>query len=398
MIDFGAAVLVIVAIAASFFAAWTIGAGSSGSTPFAPAVGANAITTLRAALIVGILGFIGAVLQGAAVTETVGAGLIGDVTLSPLASAIALAIAATYIAAGVFKGYPIATAFAITGSVVGVGLAMGGTPAWHTYQTIVLYWLLTPVVVAPPSYVMTKILRGDQISNQITIPFLTGIVGLVVANMEFLFLGPPGEQASLATSLEPFLPGPWYLGVSMLSMLIAICCAWIVWKALYRAPIKTQRYLLLVLGGLVAFTAGAGKVGLAVGPLLPLTEGVFTIPAIIPVLVFGGIGILVGSWMAAPRMIKSLSQDYSQLGPRRSIAVLIPSFIIAQLGIYLGVPMAFNQIFISAMAGVGYAVGAETVSERKLIFTTLAWIGSLIFGLLVGFVLYFGATNLTGIA
>ena len=53
--------IIIIALGASFFAAWTIGAGSSGSTPFAPAVGTGAITTLRAAFIVGLLGLIGAV-------------------------------------------------------------------------------------------------------------------------------------------------------------------------------------------------------------------------------------------------------------------------------------------------------------------------------------------------
>lgn len=41
-----------VAAAASLFMAWSIGAGSSGSTPFAPAVGANAISVMRAGLVV----------------------------------------------------------------------------------------------------------------------------------------------------------------------------------------------------------------------------------------------------------------------------------------------------------------------------------------------------------
>jgi PiT family inorganic phosphate transporter len=36
---------------------WVIGVGSSGATPFAPAVGANAIATVRAAVVVGLLGF-----------------------------------------------------------------------------------------------------------------------------------------------------------------------------------------------------------------------------------------------------------------------------------------------------------------------------------------------------
>ncbi|MFT4958487.1 MAG: PiT family inorganic phosphate transporter, partial [Halobacteriales archaeon] len=73
---------VLVAGIASAFMAWSIGAGSSGSTPFAPAVGANAITTLRAGFFVGILGFAGAVLQGENVTEAVGRDLIVGATLS----------------------------------------------------------------------------------------------------------------------------------------------------------------------------------------------------------------------------------------------------------------------------------------------------------------------------
>ena len=88
---------------------------------------------------------------------------------------------------------------------------------------------------------------------------------------------------------------------------------------------------------------------------------------------------------------------YSQLGPRRAIAVLIPSFVIAQAGIYLGVPMSFNRILIAAVAGVGYAVGSDTVSERKLVFTVVAWIVSLVFGLLVGYGLYAFVSAITGL-
>jgi inorganic phosphate transporter, PiT family len=46
MADPGQLLILIVASGASFVMAWTIGAGSSGSTPFAPAVGARAISVL----------------------------------------------------------------------------------------------------------------------------------------------------------------------------------------------------------------------------------------------------------------------------------------------------------------------------------------------------------------
>lgn len=396
MVDVALVILFLVAVGTSFFAAWTIGAGSSGSTPFAPAVGANAITTMRAAFVVGILSFAGAVLQGAAITETMGEDLIAEVSLSPLAAAIALGIGSIYIAAGVFKGYPIATAFAITGSIVGVGLAMGGQPAWGTYTEIGLYWLLTPVAVAPPTYVLTKALRGDRISERLVVAMLSVAVGLVIANMTFLILGPPGEQGSFASILGEVIPGPWFVGQGLASIFIAGVIVLAVDRDLRDNPERAQRRFLLGLGALVAFTAGGGKVGLAVGPLLPFFEGVVGTVPITWILLFGGLGMIAGTWMAAPRMIKALSQDYAALGPRRSIALLVPTFIIAQIGIALGLPMSFNQIFIFAIAATGYAVGAKTVSESKLFWTVVAWIGSLLFGLIVGYAVYWAAAAVTG--
>jgi len=398
MVDPGTLALLVVAVGASFFAAWTIGAGSTGSTPFAPAVGANALTTMRAAFIVGLLAFAGAVLQGASVTETIGRDLVGGVTLTPLAATVALTIAALAIAAGVFRGYPIATAFAITGSVAGVGIAMGGAPAWGRYGEIGLYWLLTPVLVAPASYAMTKLLRGDRFSERAVLAALAAVVGVVIANMEFLLLGASGEQESLASQVGLLLPAPTVVGLGLTTAVFAVVFSVVTARAVERDRVATQRRFLLGIGALVAFTAGGGKVGLAVGPLLPLLEEIAVRSVVTPVLVFGGLGMLLGSWMAASRMIKALSQDYSSLGPRRSVGVLIPSFIIAQIGILFGIPMAFNQIFISAMLGTGYAVGAETVSEKKMVYTALAWIGSLIFSFFVGYGVYWAASTALGIA
>jgi len=58
MIDITTVLTLAIALLASAVMAWVIGAGSSGATPFAPAVGANAISVLRAALLVGVLGLL----------------------------------------------------------------------------------------------------------------------------------------------------------------------------------------------------------------------------------------------------------------------------------------------------------------------------------------------------
>ena len=366
----------LVAALASLFMAWAIGAGSSGSTPFAPAVGANAIGVMRAGFVVGLLGLSGAVLQGANVTEAVGRELIRGVTLSPSAAIVGLFTAAILVAVGVFTGYPIATAFTVTGAVVGVGLALGGDPAWAKYREIVALWVATPFVGGGIAYTTARLLRAEGVPERVAVPLLAGAVGLVLANVEFVILGPTGESASLAASLAaPLSDGP--LAVAAVSLLLAAVAAAALYREMVRDEARGQRRFLLVMGGLVAFSAGGSQVGLALGPMLPLLDDVpVTIP-LTALLLGGGVGLLLGSWTGAPRMIKALAQDYSSLGPRRSIAALIPSFAIAQAAVFLGVPVSFNEIIVSAIVGAGYAAGGAGVSGRKMAYTVLAWVGSL---------------------
>ncbi len=375
----------VVATAASLFMAWAIGAGSSGSTPFAPAVGANAISVMRAGFVVGVLGLLGAVLQGANVTETVGRGLVifpDGGGLSPLAAIVALLAAAVLVAVGVFAGYPIATAFTVTGAVVGVGLASGGQPALAKYRQIVGLWVAVPFVGAGAAYGTARLLRSENVAERVAVPALGALVGVILANVEFTLLGPAGEAASVAGSVVRAAGGGLATVVGT-TVAVAALIALVLWRDLRADAAAGQRHFLLALGGLVAFSAGGSQVGLAIGPLLPLVEP-YGAP-LLAVLLGGGIGLLAGSWTGAPRMIKALAQDYSSLGPRRSIAALIPSFAIAQTAVFLGVPVSFNEIIVSAILGSGAAAGDGEVSRSKMLYTALAWVASLVLAFAVGY-------------
>jgi len=374
----------LVAAVASLFMAWAIGAGSSGSTPFAPAVGANAISVMRAGLIVGILGFAGAVLQGQSVTEAVGSELVGGVALTALAATVALLIAAVLVALGVFKGYPIATAFTVTGAVVGVGLAMGGEPAWAKYREIVALWVLTPFVGGGIAYGTARLLRSEHVPERVLVPTLAGLVGALVANIGFALLGPADGSGSIAGEIARGLGADGTLGRGAVTLALAVLVGLALAADTRRDADGAQRRFLLALGGLVAFSAGGSQVGLAIGPLVPLLDTFQSIP-IVALLLGGGLGLLAGSWTGAPRMIKALAQDYSSLGPRRSIAALIPSFAIAQTAVAFGIPVSFNEIIVSAIVGSGYAAGGAGVSRKKMLFTVLAWIGSLALSLLLSY-------------
>ncbi len=370
-----------VAILASLFTAWAIGAGSSGSTPFAPAVGANAISVMRAGFLVGILGFAGAVLQGANVSETVGTGLIGGVTLTPIAVVTVLGIAATLVAIGVFTGYPIATAFTVTGAVVGVGLALGGDPAWGAYREIIALWVAVPFVGGGVAYATAKSFLAVE-REAVLVPLLGAFVGVIVANIRFDILGDETAR-SIAQTLADAAGGPPTLVTALASLGLGVLVAGLLRWDVDRDAVAGMRHFLIAMGGLVAFSAGGSQVGLAVGPLIPLLGGTVSLGLI---LLGGGIGLLAGSWTGATRMIKAISQDYSSLGPRRSIAALIPAFVLAQTAVFMGIPVSFNEIIVSAIMGSGLAVeGRDGVSGAKMGYTVLAWVGSLAVALVVGY-------------
>ena len=380
----GAVVTLGVASLASLFMAWAIGAGSSGSTPFAPAVGADAISILRAGFLVGIFGLLGAVLQGANVTEAVGSELVVGEPLSATAATVALGVAATFVAVGIFTGYPIATAFTVTGAVVGVGLATGGAPAWAKYAEILTLWVAAPFVGGGAAYAVARLLRSDGVPVETAMPALGLLVGCILANVEFVFFGPSGTQESLAAAVSVGLDGG--LGVAvhgLVTAAVGVALAAVLAQQTLADPERAQRRFLLALGGLVAFSAGGSQVGLAIGPLVPLLGDV-AVPLEV-VLLGGGMGLLLGSWTGAPRMIKALSQDYSSLGPNRSIAALIPSFALAQTAVAFGIPVSFNELVVSAIIGSGYAAGGGAVSAKKMGYTVLAWVGSLVGAFGVGY-------------
>ena len=380
--DLALVVLFVGAALASLFMAWVIGAGSSGATPFAPAVGANALPTMRAAFLVGLFGFVGAVTQGGNVSEAVGSGLVGGTSLPVPGVILVLGLGAGLMAIGIRTGYPIATAFTVTGSVIGVGLALGGTPVWWKYQQIAAVWALTPIVGGGLAFGIASVLPRSDAPERCCVSILAGLVGAVLVNVEFGLLGRGGNSGTVRGAGQSLLGVDGPVSAAVVTGVAAVAVTAVVWWDIGRDEPGGLRRVLLALGSLVAFSAGGSQVGLAVGPLLPLLDQV-GVASTFAVLVGGGLGMLAGSWTGAPRMIKSLARDYSSLGPRRSISALVPSFLIAQLAVLLGVPVSFNEIVVSAIIGSGAAVGGRSaVDARKISVTVGAWMGS--FGLSFG--------------
>jgi len=392
--------LVGLATTIGLFTAWTLGANSN-SPPFAPAIGANAISTMRAAFMIGILAALGALTQGGAISETVGSHLIDGVAISSLAATAGLFTAASFMAIGIFSGYPIPAAFATTGAMIGVGLSLGGDPAFDTYQRIGTFWLMVPPVSGGLAYGTATLLRRDDIPETVGIPLLAGLVGAILANIELgIIPSPPGRtQSSLAAYLARRVPSPEFLGIDVVIPVVTLVVAagsfLFIRRRTQESVDRGVRTFLVVLGSVVAFSSGGSQVGLATGPLENLYQAELGLPGT-ALLGIGAVGILGGAWMGAPRLLQATSREYAQLGIRRSIAALVPGFVIAQAAIALGIPISFNNIILSGVIGGGLAGGSAGVSRRKIGITLVFWLITLVTSVLVGYGVYRAFATLLG--
>ena len=384
-------ILVGLATVTGLFMAWSLGANSN-SPPFAPAIGANAVSTLRAAFLIGILAAAGALTQGGSISETVGSALIVGPVFTPLAATTGLLVAASFMFFGVYSGYPVPAAFATTGAMVGVGLSLGGDPAFATYRRIGTFWLLVPPTSGGIAYVTATLLRRDDIPETVGVPLLAAVVAAIVAHIRLgVIPNPDRAQGSVAELVAHTTGSPTVAGIDIALVAVTIVFAVAGFRFVQRKIAESVetgiRTFLLILGGIVAFSSGGSQVGLATGPLEELYGVELGLPGIV-LLALGATGILAGAWMGSPRLLQATSREYAQLGVRRSIAALVPGFIIAQAAIALGIPISFNNIIISGVIGGGLAAGSAGVSRRKIGVTLAFWVITLVTSIGIGFGLY----------
>jgi len=394
-----ASVLLVLSIAllAALFMSFTVGANSN-SAPVAPAVGANALSVLRAALLVGIVAGLGAILQGGSISETIGKDLVTGVTITPLAAAAALLTAATLITIGNSYGYPIPSAFTVTGAMIGAGIALGGGFAYHEYVVILGFWFAIPVVEGVLAYGLARGLRSESVPETVGIPLLGGAVGYALANIQLTIIptatGSQGSVSRYIATQSQLLPltigGTYTLGMVLVSVIGGLVALLVTWALLHRDETAGIKQFLIALGLIVVFTSGGTQVGLATGPLETIFESDLQLPSIY-LLALGGGGILLGAWIRGPRLVQAVSNEYASLGPRRSIASLIPAFLIAQLAIVLGIPISFNKVMIASIVGSGLAAKSSSgngISPRKVGYTVGSWVGSMFGAGLLSYMLY----------
>ena len=234
--------ILVLAAVLGFYMAWNIGANDVANS-MADAVGSRSITIRNAVIAAGICEFLGAVLVGAHVTDTIRKGIVRPEAVgivatdsdnkpevapepgaasdpdrgqspSPPATAAsesktteptalpedafklavgmgcALMAAAVWLHLSSWLGMPVSTTHSIVGAVTGFGIVAFGMEAidWGVMGKIVASWFISPILGALIAFGLFKLILWTIIGRQLPAraairfaPFLIGLVGFVMA-------------------------------------------------------------------------------------------------------------------------------------------------------------------------------------------------------------------------
>ena len=221
-----------VGLVISFLVAAVTGA-SSVSVSMAPAIGSNSIGVLRGAFFVGLVGFVGAVVQGAAVTRGVGTRIVSGAVTFEIGT-IALVVIGLFVGLGIYLEHSIPVAFSTFGGVAGAGLGAGYRPNLDYWSLTLSSWVLSGIVAVALAYVMVQLIRryvpeSDRANRTID-------KAVLFAGIVFSFIG-GGSQVGLA--IGPLVGTVREFGFGILP-LIAFGGLGIAAGALTKSPVMLQ--------------------------------------------------------------------------------------------------------------------------------------------------------------
>jgi len=131
-------------LTSGLFLGWSLGANDA-SNVFGSAVGSKLVTFRKAAIIASVFVILGAVIQGAGASQTL--GKLGSVNALGGSFTVALAAATTVYMMTKFA-LPVSTTQAIVGAIIGWNLFTGNPTDSKTLSQIVATWISGPIIGA----------------------------------------------------------------------------------------------------------------------------------------------------------------------------------------------------------------------------------------------------------
>jgi PiT family inorganic phosphate transporter len=382
-------IILIVGYIFGFYMAWNIGANDVANS-MASSVGAKAITIHQAIFIAAILNILGATFIGAHVTDTIRKGIVStqilsDPNLALIGALSALLAAALWVSFATWKSLPVSTTHSIVGAMIGFGIMAGGPGVinWSKLGAVVMSWIISPIFSLVIAFVIFKIIvrfilsREQALAAAIRLsPLFIGITCLVVI-LSFLFKTPLGARLSVGTPMALMLSLALSAALGFLGKLL-------IHRFLLRKGNKSVeeifRRIQIGTACYMALAQGANDVANAIGPLAVIYFLVKTgsvgdkVPVPIFLLLFGGVGIACGIWMAGSRVMTTMGTKITTLTNTRGFSVEFAAATTVLVASKMGLPVSTTHAAVGGVMGVGLARGIEAVNFRIVLQIMLYWI------------------------
>jgi len=405
--------VVYIALAALFgiFMAWGIGANDVANA-MATSVGSKALTIKQAIIVAAVFEFLGAVLAGGAVTDTVRKGIVDSDLLVGSPELLVYGMLAALLAAGTWlfiaskNGWPVSTTHSIVGAIVGFAAVGIGVDAvqWGMVGEIVLSWLVSPLTAGFLAYLIYQSVQRLILRQEDPLAQAKRYVPV------YIFL------AAFTITLVTILKGLKHVGLTIslrdsYILAIAIAAGIAVIGALIIRRIQPDKkaeknahfytvervfgVLMIVTACGMAFAHGSNDVANAIGPLAAVVSvaqtGVIASKSTLPiwVLALGGAGIVIGLATFGRHVIATVGKKITQLTPSRGFAAELAAATTIVIASGTGMPVSTTHTLVGAVLGVGIARGIDAIDLRVVARIFVSWVVTIPAGAFLAIVFFF---------
>lgn len=405
--------LVYIGLAAAFglFMAWGIGANDVANA-MATSVGSKALTIKQAIFVAAIFEFLGAVLAGGEVTDTVRKGIVDTGLLENTPKLLVYGMLAALLSAGTWlliasrNGWPVSTTHSIVGAIVGFSAVGIGVDAvqWGKVGEIVMSWVISPLTAGFIAYLIYQSVQRLILRQEDPLEKAKRYVPV------YIFF------AAFTITLVTILKGLKHVGLTislrdayLLAIAIAVGIALVGALAIRRiqpdkkADKKAHFYtvervfgvLMIVTACGMAFAHGSNDVANAIGPVAAVigiaTNGSIEAKSALPiwVLVLGGVGIVIGLATFGRHVIATVGKKITQLTPSRGFAAELAAATTIVIASGTGMPVSTTHTLVGAVLGVGIARGIEAIDLRVVARIFVSWVVTIPAGAFLAIVFFF---------
>ena len=410
--------IVVLGVLIAAYMAWNIGANDVANA-MGTSVGSGALTLRRAIIVAAVFEFLGAVLFGSHVTDTIRKGVLtfDDDEMAVYSEELMYGFMAALLAAAIWLtvatkwGMPVSTTHSIVGGVIGMGLYIHPAAVnWGKVLEIVLSWVASPLLGGILAFVSFWVIKkvimehDDPLERTRRMAPILALPTFFVLGLALQFKALKGFYKNIGkehwlpakegTTFNPLAEGAWIpLNAILVALAIGMVASLLMYFILRRFEFEEEGYagvervfiwLQIITACYVAFAHGANDVANAIGPMAAIhqiaTTGKMAAEAAVPLwlLLLGGAGITIGVATWGYKVMDTIGKKITHITPSRGFAAefgAATTVLIFSMP-FLAVPISTTHTLVGAVVGVGLAGGASAVDFRVFAKIAASWVAS----------------------